>query len=91
MEHVFSDPGKPTQNEFVESFHDKFRNELLNEHWFVTLKEVREAVGAWQIGYNDFRPHSSLGGLTPTEFAQKLLKEQAAQDIHQDTQKALSA
>jgi putative transposase len=91
VEHIFSDPGKPTQNPFVESFHDKFRKELLNEHWFLSLKEFRAAVGSWRSDYNDFRPHSTLNGLTPTEFAQKMFKEQVAQDAQQGSLTALTA
>lgn len=91
VDHIFSDPGKPTQNPFVESFHDKFRKELLNEHWFLTLKEFREAVVAWKADYNNFRPHSTLNGLTPTEFAQKMFKEQMAKAVQQDPLNALTA
>lgn len=62
-------PGKPTQNAFIESFNGRFRDECLNEHWFTSLAHAREVVGAWRRDYNEARPHSSLGYLTPAEFA----------------------
>jgi putative transposase len=62
-------PGKPTQNGFIESFNGRLRDECLNEHLFSSLPEARRIIEAWRIDYNTKRPHSSLGGLTPTEFA----------------------
>lgn len=70
--HMFIDPGKPTQNPFIESFHDKFRKEFFSEHWFLTLKEARSTAAEWRWTYNEFRPHSTLKGLTPCEFARRL-------------------
>ena len=68
---VFIAPGKPTQNALIESFNGKFREGCLNENWFDTLDEAREVIEAWRREYNGFRPHSSLGDLTPQEFATK--------------------
>lgn len=62
-------PGKPQQNGFVESFNGRLRDECLNEHLFSSLKEASEIIEAWRIDYNTLRPHTSLGGLTPIEFA----------------------
>ena len=62
-------PGKPMQNGFVESFNGRLRDECLNEHLFANLKEARQIIEEWRIDYNTNRPHSSLNGLTPTEFA----------------------
>lgn len=62
-------PGKPTQNGFIESFNGRLRDECLNEHLFTTLPEARRIIEAWKIDYNTRRPHSSLNGLTPMEFA----------------------
>jgi putative transposase len=62
-------PGKPMQNGFVESFNGRLRDECLNEHLFISLDEAREIIEAWRIDYNTNRPHTSLNGLTPTEFA----------------------
>ena len=67
----FIEPGKPTQNAYVESFNGRFRDECLNEHWFPTLEEARGLIEAWRQDYNTVRPHSSLGDLTPTEFAER--------------------
>ena len=57
------------QNGFVESFNGRLRDECLNEHLFDTLKHAREIIEEWRNDYNTNRPHSSLNGLTPTEFA----------------------
>lgn len=69
VELQFIQPGKPVQNAFVESFNGTFRNECLNEHWFISLQEAKELIEAWRVDYNTERPHSSLGGKTPGEFA----------------------
>lgn len=61
--------GKPTQNAYIESFNGKFRDECLNEHWFKSLPEARAIISAWRQDYNQRRPHSSLDGQTPAEFA----------------------
>lgn len=65
----FIQPGKPVQNCFVESFNGTFRDDCLNLHWFLSLDDARRTVEAWRQDYNRVRPHSSLGGLTPEEFA----------------------
>ena len=65
----FIERGKPTQNAFIESFNGKFRDECLNQNWFVDLRGAREMIEAWRVDYNTARPHSSLGYLTPAEFA----------------------
>jgi putative transposase len=62
-------PGKPMQNGFVESFNGRLRDECLNEHLFTNLNEARQIIEAWRIDYNTKRPHTSLNGLTPNEFA----------------------
>ena len=62
-------PGKPQQNGFMESFNGKLRDESLNEHVFSWLAQARRIIEAWRIDYNTVRPHSSLGYLTPEEFA----------------------
>ncbi len=65
----FIQPGKPTQNAYVESFNGKFRQECLDTHWFTTLDDARRAIEVWRIDYNEVRPHSSLADRTPAEFA----------------------
>ena len=62
-------PGKPMQNAFIESFNSRLRDECLNEHVFLSLAEARATIAAWRDDYNQCRPHSSLGTLTPSEFA----------------------
>jgi putative transposase len=62
-------PGKPMQNGFIESFNGRLRDECLNEHLFTSLPEARRIIEAWRIDYNTQRPHTSLNGLTPIEFA----------------------
>jgi putative transposase len=62
-------PGKPTQNGFIESFNGRLRDECLNEHLFASLPEARRIIEEWRIDYNTLRPHTSLNGLTPTDFA----------------------
>jgi putative transposase len=65
----YIEPGKPVQNAFVESFNGKLRDECLNEYVFSSLAEARTIIEAWRHDYNHLRPHSSLGALTPAEFA----------------------
>ena len=65
----FIDPGKPTQNGFIESFNGKFRDECLNQNWFTDLADGRRIIEAWRVDYNTRRPHSALGYRTPAEFA----------------------
>jgi putative transposase len=62
-------PGKPMQNGFIESFNGRLRDECLNENLFANLAQARTIIEAWRIDYNTRRPHTSLDGLTPTEFA----------------------
>lgn len=62
-------PGRPMQNGHVESFHGKLRDECLNASWFGNLWEARAKIGAWKEEYNEERPHSSLGYVTPGAFA----------------------
>jgi len=65
----FIEPGKPIQNAFIESFNSRLRDECLNEQVFVSLADARQRIEQWRVQYNRERPHSSLGYLTPEEFA----------------------
>lgn len=65
----FIQPGKPTQNAYIESFNGKFRDECLNEYVFVSLEGAGKTIEAWRRDYNANRPHSSLGNMTPEEFS----------------------
>ena len=67
-------PGKPMQNGFAESFIGRFRDECLNEHLFRSLTQARRIIERWRQDYNANRPHTSLQGLTPIEFASRPAK-----------------
>jgi putative transposase len=69
---AFIRPGKPVENAYVESFNGKFRDECLNEHWFITMAQARRTIENWRQEYNEERPHSSLGDLTPARIAAEL-------------------
>lgn len=68
----FIRPGKPTENAFIESFNGKLRDECLNENWFYSLAEARRIIEEWRRDYNQVRPHSALGNLTPREYTHRL-------------------
>ena len=70
IELVHIQPGKPTQNARIESFHGRLREECLAVSWFQNLFDARRKIAAWRKEYNEERPHSSLGYKTPREFAQ---------------------
>jgi putative transposase len=67
----FITPGRPMENGYMESFNGKFRDECLNENWFLDLADARQKIEEWRCDYNQERPHSALGYLTPAEFAQR--------------------
>jgi putative transposase len=67
---VFIDPGSPWQNAWIESFNARLRDELLNGWQFDNLLEAQVLIEDWRIDYNDHRPHTAHGDLTPSEFAQ---------------------
>lgn len=77
----FIDPGKPVQNAFIESFNGKFRDECLNQSWYTSLEEARRIIEAWREDYNTVRPHSSLGYLTPQEYAATVATRPASPPI----------
>lgn len=78
----FIDPGKPIQNAVCESFNGRFRDECLNEHWFLGLSDARRIIEAWRRDYNQERPHSALGYQTPAAVRRRL-SEAAARLPHQ--------
>jgi putative transposase len=67
----FSRPGKPTDNAFIEAFNARLRAECLNASWFLSLADARQHLEEWRCHYNEERPHSALGNLTPRAFATK--------------------
>ena len=66
------DPGKPWQNGTNESFNGKFRDECLSMEWFRNRVDAKIVIENWRRHYNEVRPHSSLGQLTPVQFKQQL-------------------
>ena len=66
------EPGKPTQNAYIESFNGRFRDECLNEHWFTSLAHAQVVIETWRREYNEERPKKGLRGLTPAAHAQEL-------------------
>jgi putative transposase len=57
----FSRPGKPTDNAFIEAFSGRFRAQCLNAHWILTVADAAEQLEPWRRGYNEVRPHGSIG------------------------------
>jgi putative transposase len=80
----FSRPGKPTDNAFVESFNGKFREECLNQHWFLDLEDARQRIEKWRMDYNTFRPHKTLEGLTPSEYVLRYSEGRNSGEIQAD-------
>jgi len=71
----FIRPGKPVENAFIESFNGRLRDECLNGEIFVDLDAARARLLEWKRDYNEDRPHGSLGGIPPREFAEKWKSE----------------
>jgi putative transposase len=80
----FIQPGKPTQNAYIESFNGKFRDECLNEHVFVSLQSAQQIIETWRQDYNSERPHSSLNDLTPEEFVVAFNQDQMTKNTNQN-------
>jgi putative transposase len=74
------EPGKPWQNGVAESFNGKFRDECLSLEWFRTRAEAKVVIESWRHHFNAVRPHSSLGYLTPNEFAARQTKNPAPRE-----------
>ena len=68
----FIRPGKPIENAFIESFNGRLRDELLNGELFMSLLDARQKLEAWRRDYNQNRPHSAIGHLTPVEYANQV-------------------
>jgi len=85
----FSRRGKPTDNAFIESSNGKFRTECLNQNWFLSLADVRDKIEQWRQDYNRNRPHSSIGNLTPEEFAESCIPSVSPTAQPQEHNKAI--
>lgn len=73
------EPGKPQQTERLHrELHGRFRDECLNDHWFVSLEHATRIIEAWRREYNGERPKKSLGGLTPAQYAEQLAQRAAS-------------
>jgi len=68
---VLTEPGKPWQNGYNESFNGKFRDECLSVEWFRNLREARAVIETWRMAYNTERTHSSLGDMAPSVYAER--------------------
>jgi putative transposase len=75
---LFVAPGSPWENGYVESFNEKLRDELLNRGLFLRIDELRYVVDRWRMDHNHYRPHSSLGYMSPAAFAADCLGPDAA-------------
>ena len=82
--HILIEPGSPTQNAYIESFNGTFRDECLDENWFESLEQARQAIASWRTDYNEIRPHSSCGRIPPATFAAQ--HRQRADDAGQNRQ-----
>src|SRR5713226_1129532 len=93
IETAFIDPGKPWQNGTDESFNGKLRHEYLSLQWFRNRVEAKVGIEQWRRHYNDVRPHSSLGYLTPTEFKANggVALTEASNEPHTLTERPTSA
>ncbi|TVT44309.1 MAG: IS3 family transposase, partial [Denitromonas halophila] len=89
IEHILIQPGRPMQNGYIESFNGRFRDERLNESWFETLAQNREAIAIWRQDYNEVRPHSTIGRIPPAAFA--AMHRQSSGDAWQPTTESQAA
>jgi len=85
---LFIKPGSPWENGYIESFNDKLRDECLNREIFRNGKEAQTIVEVWRGEYNNYRPHSSLGYLTPSEFARRYYEKNQVTEVKQPVEKA---
>jgi len=80
---LFTTPGSPWENGYIESFFDKLRDECLNREVFRNGCEAQAIVETWRQEYNNYRPHSSLDYLTPAEFARRYYENKPVEEAAQ--------
>jgi len=76
----FIRPGKPVENAYIESFNGRLRDECLNAELFLTLDDAKDKLAEWKRDYNKVRPHTSLGDIPPSEFADQWFSRQSHKD-----------
>ena len=82
IEHKFTQPGKPTQNSYIERFNGSYRRAVLDAYLFRNLEEVRLITEKWRNDYNNNRPHEALGNMTPIEYKQHILNKITNFDVN---------
>ena len=87
---AFIRPGKPVDNCYIESFNGRFRDECLNEHWFLSMRHARSTIETWRIEYNTERTHSSLDDLTPEEFKEAHASRRSADRVRKNLENLVS-
>ena len=65
---IFSRPGTPTDNPYIEAFNGRLRDECLDQHWFVSLEDARRLIEDWRVEYNVERPHTALNNQAPAVY-----------------------
>jgi len=65
---IFSRPGTPTDNPYIEAFNGRLRAECLDQHWFASLEDARRIIKAWWVEYNTDRPHTALNNQAPAAY-----------------------
>lgn len=78
----FIRPGKPTENAYIESFNGRLRDECLNANVFYSIEDAREIIEKWREDYNNWRPHSSLGDLSPMEYIKSITNRKNLEMTH---------
>lgn len=74
VQHVFTQPGKPTQNSYVERFNGSYRRAVLDAYIFRNIGEVREITDRWMLDYNERRPHEALNNMSPRDYKMNFLE-----------------